>query len=151
MLNRTTSVKKGCLYIYLCKLKNNQSAGIKNLHLQGKLPHRTRYSTSFFRRIMFSWLECSCSASSLESRTSAHALFQKNNYEVTVDSVSDTRLTIFVLISCRVNGLLKTVGYEGSFPSLKLKDIDPWSQSSVRHPEPSVQPIRVGENNKTNP
>jgi hypothetical protein len=40
------------------------------------------------------------------------------------DDASDTELTIFMSISCRVNGLLKTFGYDGSFPSLKLKNTE---------------------------
>jgi len=66
---------------------------------------------------------------------------------ITLDDASDTGLTIFMSISCRVNGLLKTFGYDGSFPSLKLKDTESWLQSLVRQPDgrPFIQVTPVGE------
>ena len=50
-------------------------------------------------------------------------------------------------ISCRVNGLLKTFGYDGSSPSLKLKDTEFRSQSIVRQPagRPVIQVTPIGE------
>jgi hypothetical protein len=63
-----------------------------------------------------------------------HKLALRNGITATIDYVSDTQRT-------RVNGLLKTIEYDGYFPSLKLNDMEPCSQSIVWQParRPSIQ------------